>query len=75
MIAQNVAEILTRHVRLTVEGIDRMYLNLYVPRLQTERGIVWLFREHRGHPLLGKLRPSGRGHARTPRAAVWLCHA
>jgi len=28
MIAQNVAEIVRRHVKLTVEGIDRMYLNL-----------------------------------------------
>ena len=25
MIAQNVAEIVRRHVKLTVEGIDRMY--------------------------------------------------
>jgi hypothetical protein len=28
-----------------------MYLNVYVPRLQAERGIVWFFREHRGQPL------------------------
>ena len=33
MIAQNVAELLADHVRLTVEAIDRMYLNVYVPRL------------------------------------------
>ncbi len=51
MIAQSVAEILTNHVKLSVEGIDRMYLNVYVPRLQTEQGIVWFFREHRGQPL------------------------
>jgi len=31
MIAQSVAEIINRHVKLTVEGIDRMYLNIYVP--------------------------------------------
>jgi hypothetical protein len=31
MIAQTVAELLADHVRLTVEGIDRMYLNVYVP--------------------------------------------
>lgn len=41
MIAQSVAEILAHHVTLSVEGIDRMYLNVYVPRLQTEQGIVW----------------------------------
>ena len=39
MIAQSVAEIVKGHVRLTVEGIDRMYLNVYVPGLQYERGI------------------------------------
>jgi hypothetical protein len=37
MIAQSVAEIISRHVKLTVEGIDRMYLNVYVPDLQYER--------------------------------------
>jgi len=40
MIAQSVAEIVSRHVKLTVEGIDRIYLNVYVPRLQYEQGIV-----------------------------------
>ena len=54
MIAQSVAEIINRHVKLTVEGIDRMYLNVYVPGLQYEQGIVRFFREHRGQPL-----PSG----------------
>jgi len=34
MIAQSVAEIIGHHVRLSVEGIDRMYLNVYVPWLQ-----------------------------------------
>jgi hypothetical protein len=29
MIAQSVAEIVKRHVKLTVEGIDRMYLNVF----------------------------------------------
>ena len=38
MIAQSVAEILADHVQLSVEGIDRMYLNVYVPRLQTRAG-------------------------------------
>src|SRR5882757_6800685 len=51
MIAQSVAEIVSRHVKLTVEGIDRMYLNIYVPGLQYEQGIVGFFREHRGQPL------------------------
>src|SRR5229473_2304910 len=51
MIAQSVADILSHHVKLSVEGIDRMYLNVYVPKLQHEQGIVWFFREHRGLPV------------------------
>src|SRR6201997_1598275 len=51
MIAQSVAEIVSHHVRLMVEGIDRMYLNVFVPGLQYEQGIVRFFREHRGQPL------------------------
>ena len=51
MIAQSVADILKHHVKLSVEGIDRMYLNVFVPKLQHETGIVGFFREHRGQPL------------------------
>src|SRR6266705_6748910 len=51
MIAQSVAAILNDHVKLSVEGIDRMYLNVYVPWLQTEQGVVRFFRAHRGQPL------------------------
>jgi hypothetical protein len=50
-IAQSVANVLRHHVKLSVEGIDRMYLNVYVPRLQTEQRIVWFFRQHRGQPI------------------------
>jgi hypothetical protein len=48
---QSVAEILRDHVRLSVEGIDRMYLNVYVPQLQSEQGVVRFFKYHRGQPL------------------------
>ena len=51
MIAQSVADILDHHVTLAVEAIDRMYLNVYVPQLQTENGVVRFFRHHRGCPL------------------------
>ena len=44
MVAQSVADILSHHVKLSVEGIDRMYLNVYVPKLQHDQGIVWFFR-------------------------------
>jgi hypothetical protein len=43
-----VAEVLKDHVTLEVEGIDRMYLNVYQPRLQTDRGVAAFFRFHRG---------------------------
>jgi hypothetical protein len=47
---RSVATILREHVTLEVESIDRMYLNVYVPQLQHERGVVAFFRYHRGHP-------------------------
>ncbi len=48
-ISRSVAEILSEHVTLEIEGIDRMYLNVYVPRLQREAGVAGFFRFHRGH--------------------------
>ena len=43
-----VATILREHVTLEVEGIDRLYLNAYVPGLQYESGVAAFFRRHRG---------------------------
>src|SRR5271168_1493696 len=48
-VPRTVAEVIGQHVTLEVEGIDRMYLNVYQPRLQTERGVASFFRHHRGH--------------------------
>ncbi len=45
---QSVAEVIEKHVTLEVECIDRMYLNVYVPALQHEGGVVSFFRFHRG---------------------------
>src|SRR3954468_944827 len=45
---RSVADVLNEHVTLEVEGIDRMYLNVYQPRLQTECGVAAFFRFHRG---------------------------
>src|SRR6516225_2188963 len=45
---RSVAEVLKEHVTLQVEGIDRMYLNVYQARLQTDRGVAAFFRFHRG---------------------------
>jgi hypothetical protein len=49
-VARSVAEILTGRVRLEVESIDRMYLNVYVPQLQHTGGVASFFQAHRGHP-------------------------
>jgi len=45
---RSVADVLNDHVTLEVDGIDRMYLNVYQPRLQTDRGVAAFFRFHRG---------------------------
>jgi hypothetical protein len=42
------ADVLNEHVTLQVECIDRMYLNVYQPRLQYDRGVANFFRFHRG---------------------------
>ena len=44
-VSRNVAEIIRQHVTLEVESIDRMYLNLYAPRLQHDIGVLGFFRE------------------------------
>lgn len=48
-VPRTVAEVIRSHVTLEVEGIDRMYLNVYQPKLQHEAGVASFFRRHRGH--------------------------
>src|SRR3989442_14260798 len=48
-LARSVSEVLREHVTLEIEGIDRMYLNAYVPRLQNEMGVVHFFRWYKGY--------------------------
>jgi hypothetical protein len=48
MIRKNVAEILQHHVTFELEAIDRMYLNAYVPSLQTGGGVVWFMKTQLG---------------------------
>jgi hypothetical protein len=50
-VARTVAEILAERVTLEIEGIDRLYLNVYVPQLQHDGGVVQFFRGHRGQPI------------------------
>jgi len=46
---RSAADVLADHVLFEVEAIDRMYLNLYQPRLQHGAGIAAFFVGHRGH--------------------------
>ena len=47
-VPQTVAEVLSKHVLLEAESIDRMYLNVYVPQLQAVEGTLKFIRIHRG---------------------------
>ena len=46
---RTVADVLSDHVMFEVESIDRMYLNVWVPRLSHGGGVAGFFVGHRGH--------------------------
>jgi hypothetical protein len=48
MVRKNVAEILTHHVTFELEAIDRLYLNAYVPSLQTGGGFAYFVKTQLG---------------------------
>ena len=50
-VARSVAEVLDEHTTLELECIDRLYLNVYVPLLQSPAGVAYFFRHVRGHPV------------------------
>lgn len=43
-----IAELLREHVSLDLECVDRVYLNGYVPALQTSGGLVYFLEHQRG---------------------------
>ncbi len=49
---RSAADVLADHVLWELECIDRMYLNLYVPKLAFADGIAHFFRSHRGQPFV-----------------------
>src|SRR5215212_3812543 len=51
MATPNIETIIRDRVTLTVDCIDRLYLNGYVPRLQTSGQIVGFLRDHLGNPV------------------------
>ena len=50
-LARSVAEVLAEHVTFEVECIDRMYCNVYVPRLQYAAGLVGYVHHQLGLPI------------------------
>jgi hypothetical protein len=48
---RSAADVLARHVVFELECIDRVYCNLYVPKLQRELGVASFIREHLGKPV------------------------
>jgi hypothetical protein len=49
-LARSVAEVLAEHVTMELECIDRMYLNVYQPKLMWPGGVVGFFKSHRQMP-------------------------
>jgi hypothetical protein len=60
---RSVADVLAEHVSFELECIDRMYLNVYQPRLQFCEGVVSFLRHHRGQPFASSalLEPISQG--------------
>src|SRR3954449_2183094 len=50
-VARTAADVLADHVVFEVECIDRMYLNVYVPQLQRELGLIGYLRGQLGCPI------------------------
>ena len=47
----NIDSIIRDHVTLTVRCLDRIYLQGYMPKLQTSGGLCYFLRDHPGHPI------------------------
>jgi hypothetical protein len=60
-----VTDVLRDHVTLTVESIDRMYLNVYLPQLQHAHGVVGFFRQQRGQSFVSSVLMAPISHAFT----------
>ena len=50
-VTRTVADLLAEHTTLEVECVDRLYLNVYVPLLQTGSGVAHFLRGICGHPV------------------------
>jgi hypothetical protein len=51
MATPNIETIIRDRVTLTIDCIDRLYLNGYVPKLQTSGQLCWFLEHHLGNPI------------------------
>jgi len=51
MVSKTVSELIEGHVTLSIEGLDRIYLNGYVPVLQTPQGVAYYFNKCHNKPI------------------------
>ena len=51
MATPNIETIIRDHVTLTIDRVDRLYLNGYVPTLQTSGQLSGFLQEHLGNPI------------------------
>jgi hypothetical protein len=58
-LARSVADVLAAHVTFEVECIDRMYCNVYMPRLQHVGGVVGYVQQHLGLPIASTVALAG----------------
>ena len=63
MVEQTVRKLLEDKVVVDIEGIDRLYLNLYQPMLQTGGGVATFFKVHRGAKVASTVLMSPISHA------------
>lgn len=47
----SIASIMRYHVTLSIGGLDRFYVNGYIPKLQTSGQLCYFLREHLGKPI------------------------
>ena len=68
----SVARLLRQHVTLEVECLDRLYLNVYIPRLQRAEGLVGYLRARHGAsmPSTALVAPIGTAFSERVRAFV-----
>ena len=59
-IARSAADVLSDHVELALECLDRIYLNGYVPLLQGGGDAAYFFRNIRGKPVSALMAPMTR---------------